>query len=351
MTHKLTDDQVSELPLSQARADLLEEILAAAPERGAVRVLAPRRTRWVVPAAAAAAVAALAVPAWLVGAGEDVGPGLADAPTTSPTSAPTTAGTTSGTTVPAPDTPHEWVLLPVEGWVPTYVSDAYGAREVQYEKGRERLSITLSAARHRQSYVEDRSGIDYPEIDPGTPVSLLGEEALLWPYSPLDHTTIGAVDGKVYPEVRGSGMDRDAYLALLDALVWVDAATFQASLPGDRFVSDATRDLVVAKMMGDMAVPAGFDQVRTAELDRYQLGARVSGAVACAWLDQYAAARGAGDAAAAREAEQALAGSRDWAVLHEMDARGDYPEVLWEYADAVSAGRVPEGYDSGLGCR
>jgi hypothetical protein len=33
-----------------------------------------------------------------------------------------------------------------------------------------------------------------------------------------------------------------------------------------------------------------------------------------------------------------------------MDERGDYPEVLWEYADQVAAGQVPDGYQGGLGC-
>ena len=41
--------------------------------------------------------------------------------------------------------------------------------------------------------------------------------------------------------------------------------------------------------------------------------------------------------------------SRQWPVLQEMDADGDYPEVVWDYADQVGAGQVPEGYREGLG--
>jgi hypothetical protein len=33
-----------------------------------------------------------------------------------------------------------------------------------------------------------------------------------------------------------------------------------------------------------------------------------------------------------------------------MDARGDYPEVLWGLADEVRAGQVPDWYADGLGC-
>jgi hypothetical protein len=33
-----------------------------------------------------------------------------------------------------------------------------------------------------------------------------------------------------------------------------------------------------------------------------------------------------------------------------MNADGDYPEVVWQYADEVGAGQVPEGFREGLGC-
>ena len=45
-----------------------------------------------------------------------------------------------------------------------------------------------------------------------------------------------------------------------------------------------------------------------------------------------------------------MATSRDWAILREMDAEGDYPEVVWEMADDLAAGRVPEGWRGALGC-
>ena len=45
-----------------------------------------------------------------------------------------------------------------------------------------------------------------------------------------------------------------------------------------------------------------------------------------------------------------LGTARDWPVLNDMDARGDYPEVVWEYAAAVAAGEVAEGHREGLGC-
>jgi hypothetical protein len=43
-------------------------------------------------------------------------------------------------------------------------------------------------------------------------------------------------------------------------------------------------------------------------------------------------------------AAKALATSREWPLLREMDAEGDYPEVVWQYADAINGkGDVPGG--------
>lgn len=70
-------------------------------------------------------------------------------------------------------------------------------------------------------------------------------------------------------------------------------------------------------------------------------------------------ARQAGDELAAEAAVDAMATSHDWAVLAEMNEEGDWPEVVWELADAmptdapVSGGRpltVAESYDESLGC-
>jgi hypothetical protein len=54
-----------------------------------------------------------------------------------------------------------------------------------------------------------------------------------------------------------------------------------------------------------------------------------------------------------------MATARGWPVLREMNAEGDYPEVLWELASAMpNNGTVPGGrpislenaYVDGLGC-
>jgi hypothetical protein len=128
-------------------------------------------------------------------------------------------------------------------------------------------------------------------------------------------------------------------------------------------VTPASTAETVDAMLADMQLPAAFDPSSlrngTSVHDRYQLGARVAGAVACAWIERLIDARREGDERAVREATAALLGSKDWAILREMRGEGDYPEVLWQYADAFAGktdavaskgGSVEDSYRSALGC-
>jgi hypothetical protein len=70
-------------------------------------------------------------------------------------------------------------------------------------------------------------------------------------------------------------------------------------------------------------------------------------------------ARRNGDDGTAATAAEAMEGSRNWPILREMDAEGDYPEGVWEYGDAMTGDRtvpgdrlptVDDSYKSALGC-
>lgn len=89
-------------------------------------------------------------------------------------------------------------------------------------------------------------------------------------------------------------------------------------------------------------LPAGVTQT---ELDRYFIGAHVAGAAACAWIEVWLDSTAAGDQQRAAEGVSSLGTSRSWSVLTEMNPIGDFPEAVWEYADAVAGdGTVPAGY-------
>jgi hypothetical protein len=124
-------------------------------------------------------------------------------------------------------------------------------------------------------------------------------------------------------------------------LTEVEEATWLAAMPAT-VVVPADHDAAVAEMLQGIPVPKTFEPSRVPDeglpTARYQVGANVTGTVACLWFRQWGDAQRSGDTAADEEAVKAMATSRHWAVLHEMDAEGDYPEVLWELAAAMPSG-------------
>jgi hypothetical protein len=189
-----------------------------------------------------------------------------------------------------------------------------------------------------------------------------GAEARLFRYTGTNDFVAVWLRDDYTVEVRGIAPDAAAFRAVLASLREVDVDTWLSAMP-ESVVVPAWQAEVVAEMLTDIPLPPGFDAADIpsgqAVRDRYQLGALVTGAVACAWIDRWVAARRDGDREAAREAVDAMGTSRGWAVLLEMNNEGGYPDVLWEYADAlatdapVSGGRpltVEESYEAALGC-
>ena len=350
MIPKLTDDAVSRLPLESGRAELMEEIMTTvAPDRQAEPTPNPnpRRARWLVPLAVAAAVASVAsAPLWWGGADKADNADKQESPDVSFQAAPDSPGTGYRAVVTAP------------GWTADYVSqdDKYGG-EVSFENGDRSLQITWYPEKTYQSYLTDREHINYPDPPaPGDPVQVLGVAGQLWDYSNTDHTVMREPDQGHWMEFRGSGMDRAAFEELLTQLRLVSLAEFESALPSS-FVTAADRPAAVKAILDGIegvtgvTVPAGTTlDTKSDEQDPYQLGADISGQYACAWIAEFADATSSGDQARADEAARVMGTSRQWPVLLDMDPEGDWPEVVWENADAMAGGQVPEGYAEGLGC-
>lgn len=333
----ITDAGVAGLAVHEGRAELLEEIMATdvavhpTPDAGFPRP--PRRTRWL-PALVAAAVLVA------IGAGAVVLPRvLGDEVTV--VDAPPFATPSRG----------PLAVLDAPGWSVRSVSAQPGYGDVSYENGDAELEIRWKVAADHDGYVASRTRIDAPKVDPGRPVTVLGAAGLLWAYGPDDHTVIRQAEGDVFLEVRGTGLDEAAYLALLDRLVAVAPADLEDHLPA-RFVTGAERDDAIAQALTGIPLPDALDRdsIESTEADPYHLGADVAGTVTCAWIAQYEAATETGDVAAAQEAQDALRTSRDWPVLRRMDREGDYPEVVWEISADIVRGVLPPEYDEGLGC-
>ena len=148
--------------------------------------------------------------------------------------------------------------------------------------------------------------------------------------------------GDAHVEARGSASGAEAFIAALRAVHRVSAEAWLSALPESAVAPKAQAGTIDAMLKG-IPLPPGFhaptasaDETR----DRYQLGAKVAGAVVCAWIERWIA----GDPNAAH----VLAGSRGWPLLHQMDAEGDYPEVVWQYADAINSGGDAPGGKPGL---
>jgi hypothetical protein len=345
MIPKLTDDAVSRLPLESGRAELLEEIMSTvAPDRQTAEPTpnpTRRRARWLVPIAVAAAVASVAsAPLWWGGADNR------ESPDVSFQTAPDSPGT------------GYRAVLTAAGWEADHVEEdsKYGG-EVGYANGRMSLQITWYPEKTYQEYLTDREHINYPDPPaPGDPVQVLGVAGQLWAYSDTDHTVMREPDQGHWMEFRGFGMDRAAFEELLTHLKLVSLAELESALPPS-FVTtserpDAVEDILTGiEQVTGATVPAGTTlKTDLEDSDPYQLGAAVAGQYACAWIAEFADAKTSGDQARADEAARVMGTSRQWPVLQEMNAEGDYPEVVWEYADDMAGGQVPKGYDQGLGC-
>ena len=148
--------------------------------------------------------------------------------------------------------------------------------------------------------------------------------------------------------------------ALLTSLRGVDQVTFELALPAGS-VTEADKDDVVLEMLADIPLPQDFDPSGLGSSgDRYQVGAQVISALVCHWIGQWVDAQASGDARESLAAIAAMATSRDWRILQEMQPQGGYSDVVWEYADAIAGdgtvlgGRVltvAESYEDALGCR
>lgn len=143
----------------------------------------------------------------------------------------------------------------------------------------------------------------------------------------------------------GRFASRAEFVATLATLHRVDVDTWLAALPASA-IPPSIRTATVKAMLRDVPQPPGFDEGALFDSpnvsDRYQLGGEVVSAVSCAWLSRWAH----GSAAERRHAAEAMATSRGWAILLEMDREGDYPGGVWDLADAMN-GKPTSGIKPG----
>jgi hypothetical protein len=228
----------------------------------------------------------------------------------------------------------DWKVTRVDEW-------SAGQGEMTFASGARTLQLSWWPA--------SRSGPIGKDSDKLT----VGDRTIYRYHGTNDYTAFWRA-GEVTVEARALAASPPEFAALLERLHSVGAEDWLRALPSSA-VAPAAHAAAVESMLHGLPLPPGFDvaalrrDARTR--DRYQLGAQVAGAVACGWISAWLH----GD----RRAVTALASARDWQVLKDMNAEGDYPEVLWQYADAVVHGgtvmggkplTVQESYKDALGC-
>jgi hypothetical protein len=249
------------------------------------------------------------------------------------------------------------LLLDEAGWKVTYVN------EDSAQDGERRFTKTVGGAATTVS-LHWRSGAlaDWisDRADSATATSktqVLGATATVF----ADHvgaTSLWLYDGRVMEFTTQVG-DMQSLDELLAALKPVSSDTWIQALPPDA-VPTADRAAAVAQMLRGIPLPPGFTAAdvpgQGLTNNRYQLGAAVTGAVACTWLKQWSQARAAGDVTKVQQAIDAMATAPSWPILQEMRQQGAYPEAIEDFAKAMPSGtwygRPLEGdADSGLGCK
>lgn len=249
------------------------------------------------------------------------------------------------------------LLLDQPGWKVSYVNeDSAQDGEMRFTKTVDGAATTVSLhwrGGALADWIRDRA-------DSSTSISktqVLGAAATVFDDRPVGATSLWVYDGRVMEFTSQVG-DMRSLEALLADLKPVSTGAWIAALPPDA-VPTADRAAVVAQMLRGIPLPPGFTaaDVPGQELtnNRYQLGADVTGAVACTWLKQWSQARAAGDEAKVQQAIDAMATAPSWPILQEMRSQGAYPEVLDDYAKAMPSGTwygrpLESDADSGLGC-
>ncbi|MGH2891989.1 MAG: hypothetical protein ACRDPM_01795 [Solirubrobacteraceae bacterium] len=254
------------------------------------------------------------------------------------------------------------VLLQEPGWRvwrADEMSRLWGELDLKHAGSPSGGGLSWFPAADARGYIEDRGS----EASVKTTMPLLGTTAHVdQAKGPRQHGTFGFTAiwrmGSRGLMFEGGARDMGAFRALLGHLHVVDYATWLKAMPASD-VKTADRGATIRTMLEGVPLPPGFDarQVPGATLvrDRYQLGAAVTGTVACEWFADWGHARQTGNQAAVNRAIAAMATAHRWPVLKQMSRSGDWPSVLIGYAKAMPSGRwygrpLLGDVNSGLGC-
>lgn len=262
------------------------------------------------------------------------------------------------------------LLVTESGWyIQTVIENGDGTGEIHWTDGingpdgLHYLEIHWFPARQYNNLQKDRSeGGRYPP----TKTTVLGRKAKVFHEGPTsDYDTFVAPHGRFLVEIRGDVGSEDGYFQLLQTLEPTSVNGWLSAMPAS-VLEVPDRRKAVDSMTKDIPLPPGMNTSKLQGfvahrlkgqklVSRYNLGAAVTGIVSCDWLDRWTEGLAKGDRDEVQQAKDALATSRNWRILDQMDRHGDYPEGIWDFAkDRLGSsgyGRnTTHNYNSTLGC-
>jgi hypothetical protein len=259
------------------------------------------------------------------------------------------------------------LLVTSPGWAVTRADEASADQgEMTFRGPGGELELTWERGRYEdrlQQFMADAGAGDFVErVDDMT---VAGHRAAVFrsgrhrpDYVALWADRAYAVQLRGHFSAAGSFRDVGASVEAVGPEEWLAALPASVVRPSERVAA-------VEEMLAGIPLPSGLDRASPERddglvADRYQLTARVTLPVACAWVGQWVDATAAGDPAAAQQAVDAMATSFDWPVLREVQGEGALSEAIWELAVAIAGdgtvdGAVPDmpvadTYAEALGC-
>jgi hypothetical protein len=169
-----------------------------------------------------------------------------------------------------------------------------------------------------------------------------------------------AEDGHVL-ELRATVADQAAFEERLGWLTKVGAQAWLDAMP-TKVVKAADFEGTVREMLRGIPLPKTFSISRVPDegltTNTEALGSKVAGTVSCLWFRQWGEARRSGDKPAELQADQAMATSRHWKILRDVESTNGYSPLVWELAAAMPRGywvwhghrRDLLAHAEGLGC-
>jgi hypothetical protein len=141
--------------------------------------------------------------------------------------------------------------------------------------------------------------------------------------------------------LKAAVKDQAAFEERLDWLTKVSSQEWLEAMPA-AVVKAADFHGTVREMIKGIPLPKTFSLSRVPDegltTNREQIGSQVAGTISCLWLRQWGAAQRSGDAAAAEEATEAMATSRHWKILTDVESTNGYSPLVWEIAEDMKRG-------------